>query len=58
MAPSSLLRLSRKTNDLDDIYFPKVAPDELKRETTTNDELEEAIEDLDDWAFYEFKVVR
>lgn len=35
-----------------------VAPDELKRETTTNDELEEAIKDLDDWAFYEFKVVR
>ncbi len=36
----------------------KVASDKLKRKITTKDELEKAIEDLDDWAFYEFKVVR
>ena len=36
----------------------KVATDKLKREITTKDEMEEAIEDLDDRAFYEFKIVR
>ena len=36
----------------------KVASDKLKRKITTKEELEKAIEDLDDWAFYEFKVVR
>ena len=36
----------------------KIASDKLKRKITTKDELEKAIEDLDDWAFYEFKVVR
>ena len=36
----------------------KAASDKLKRDIRTKDELEEAIEDLDDWAFYEFKVVR
>ena len=35
----------------------KVASEELKRDIRTKDELEEAVEDLDDWAFYEFKVV-
>ena len=35
----------------------KVASDKLKRDIRTKDELEAAIEDLDDWAFYEFKVV-
>ncbi|MBR6283749.1 MAG: hypothetical protein IKR25_05570 [Muribaculaceae bacterium] len=36
----------------------KVASDKLKRDITTKDELTAAIDDLDDWAFYEFKVVR
>ena len=35
----------------------KVASDELKQDIRTKDELEEAIEGLDDRAFYEFKVV-
>ena len=36
----------------------KIASDKLKRDIATKEELEKAIEDLDDWAFYEFKVVR
>ena len=36
----------------------KIASNKLKRKITTKDELEKATEDLDDWAFYEFKVVR
>ena len=32
-------------------------PEELKRDIRTKDELTAAIDDLDDWAFYEFKVV-
>ena len=35
----------------------KVASEELKRDIRTKDELTAAIDDLDDWAFYEFKVV-
>ena len=35
----------------------KIASEELKQDIRTKDELEEAIDDLDDWAFYEFKVV-
>ena len=36
----------------------KAASDKLKRDFRTKDELEKAIEDFDDWGFYEFKVVR
>ena len=35
----------------------EVASAVLKREITSKKELEEAIEELDDWAFYEFQVI-
>ena len=36
----------------------KIASEELKQDIHAKEELEKAIEDLDDWAFHEFKVVR